>query len=130
MERFGHREAGPHLVLHAYLQRAVNIDGHIAREYALGRGRADIVIEWRRGRGQGPGRTLKHVVECKVRREGVGLERLMREGREQTAAYMDRCGAESGHLVIFDMRLGKSWEERMFRIDPEEGAGVITVWGM
>ena len=47
----------------------------------------------------------------------VGLGRLIREGLEQTAAYMDRCGAEAGHLVIFDLRPGASWEERLFRKD-------------
>ena len=130
VERFGHKEAGPHLVLHAYLQRVMNSDGRIAREYAVGRGRADLLIEWWRGGGRGPARTRKHVIECKVRREKSGLERLIREGQEQTASYMDRCGAESGHLVIFDLRPGRSWEERVFRIDPEPDGFPITVWGM
>ncbi len=130
VERFGHKEAGPQLVLHAYLQRVVNSDGSIAREYAVGRGRSDLVIEWRRGGGPGPARTRKHVIECKVRTEKSGLGRLLREGREQTAAYMDRCGAESGHLVIFDMLPGRTWGERAFRTDPEQGDLPITVWGM
>ena len=43
---------------------------------------------------------------------------------------MDLCGAESGHLVVFDMRTGKSWEERVFRRDPEPGGVPVTVWGM
>ena len=34
VERYGHREAGPELVLHAYLQRVVNSGGRITREYA------------------------------------------------------------------------------------------------
>ena len=59
-----------------------------------------------------------------------GLERLIRVGLEQTAAYMDRCGAESGHLVIFDLRPDQSWEERLFRKDPEAGGRPITVWGL
>ena len=130
VERFGHKEAGPQLVLHAYLQRVVNSDGHIAREYAVGRRRSDLVIEWRRGGGTRPARTRKHVIECKVRRENSGLASLMREGREQTAAYMDVCGAESGHLVIFDMRPGRTWEERVYRKDPEQDGPPITVWGM
>ena len=130
VERYGHKEAGPQLVLHAYLQRVVNSDGHIAREYAVGRGRSDLVIEWRRGGGPGTARTRKYVVECKVRREKSGLARLIREGLDQTAAYMDRCGAESGHLMIFDMRPGRSWEQRVFRTDPEQGGLPITVWGM
>ncbi len=129
VERYGHKEAGPQLVLHAYLQRVVNSGGQITREYAVGQGRSDLVIEWRRGVA-GPARTRKHVIECKVRTEKSGLKRLLREGREQTAAYMERCGSKSGHLVIFDMRPGKTWEERVFRKDPEQGDLPITVWGM
>ena len=130
MERYGHAEAGPQLVLHAYLQRVVNSGGRIAREYAVGRGRTDLLIEWRRGVEQSRAYTHKYVVECKVRTAKVGLDRLVREGREQLAAYMDRCGAESGHLVIFDARPDQSWEERVFREDPEPDGRRITVWGL
>ena len=126
IERFGHREAGPQLVLHAYLQRVVNSGGRIGREYALGRGRADLLVEW----GQGPLRARKHVIECKVRSSGLGLDRVIGEGLEQTVAYMDRCGAASGHLVIFDRRPGLSWEERIFRRDSEPGGSPVTVWGL
>ncbi len=81
VERFGHAEAGPQLVLHAYLQRVVKSGGRIGREYAVGRGRTDLLIEWRQGVGQGPVRTRKYVIECKVRTAKVGLDRLVREGR-------------------------------------------------
>ena len=127
VERYGHAEAGPQLVLHAYLQRVVNSGGRIEREYAVGRGRTDLLIEWQRGKRA---HTRKYVIECKVRRAGVGLDRLIREGLEQTAAYMDVCGAESGHLVIFDLRPGQSWKERLFHKDPAPGERLITVWGL
>ena len=130
VQRFGHAEAGPQLVLHAYLQRVVNSGGRIGREYAVGRGRTDLLVEWRQGGGRTPVRTSKHVIECKVHTGRSGLDRLIREGREQTASYMDKCGAEAGHLVIFDMRPGQSWEERVFRRDPGPGGGPVTVWGM
>lgn len=35
--RFGYQEAGPQLLLQAFLQRIVNNDGRIEREYGLGR---------------------------------------------------------------------------------------------
>ena len=129
VERYGHREAGPQLVLHAYLHRVVNSGGRITREYAVARGRTDLLIEWPR-----PGETLaslpvRHVIECKVVGERSGLESVIRQGREQTAWYMDRCGAESGHLVVFDMRADKSWKERVFRRDPQPGTPPVTVWG-
>ena len=130
VDRFGHAEAGPQLVLHAYLQRVVNGGGQIGREYAVGRGRTDLLIEWRQIEPQGTVCIRKYVIECKVRTAKVGLDRLVREGREQVAAYMDRCGAESGHLVIFDLRPGQSWGERLFRRDPDGAHHAVTVWGM
>ena len=130
VERYGHREAGPQLVLHAYLQRVINSGGRITREYAVARGRTDLLVEW-----AAPGETLashanKHVIECKVLRKGSSLKSVIRQGTEQTADYMDLCGAESGHLLVFDMREGRSWEERVFRRDPQPDRPPITVWGM
>ena len=130
VQRYGHAEVGPQLVLHAYLQRVVNSRGNIGREYAVGRGRTDLLIEWGRSGAGGQVGPRKYVIECKVRRENVGWESLLGEGRKQTAQYMDRCGAEAGHLVIFDLRAGRSWDERLFRCDPEPGELPITVWGL
>ncbi len=130
LERYGHREAGPQLVLHGYLHRVVNSGGRITREYAIGRGRSDLVVEWPRPGRPLADRPLKQVIECKVVGEKKGLESTISQGLEQTAWYMDRCGAEAGHLVVFDLRPNKSWEERVFRRDPEPGAPPITVWGL
>ena len=84
----GH-EAGPQLLLQAHLQRVVNGGGRIKREYALGRGRTDLLIVWPQG-----GRVRRLVAERKVLRKE--LERTIAEGVEQTRGYMDRCGAEAG----------------------------------
>ena len=120
-----YREAGPQLLLQAYLQKVVNGGGRVEREYALGRGRVDLLILWPHG-----GRTRRFVVECKVRRDG--LERTVREGVEQTRGYMDRCGAESGHLIVFDRSEARTWEEKIFRRDASAAGGgaPVTVWGM
>ena len=88
-----YHEAGPQLLLQAHLQRVVNGGGRIEREYALGRGRTDLLIVWPRG-----GRERRYVVECKLRRGD--LERTIAEGVAQTRAYLDRCGAEAGHLIV------------------------------
>ena len=109
-----YREAGPQLLLQAYLQKVVNGGGRIEREYALGRGRVDLLIVWPQG-----DRIRRFVVECKVR--GNGLERTIRQGVDQTQGYMDRCGAESGHLIIFDRSQDRSWEA----LPPRE-----ALWGM
>ncbi len=118
-----YREAGPQLLLQAYLQKVVNGGGRIEREYALGRGRVDLLILWPHG-----GRLRRFVVECKVR--GDGLERTIREGVEQTRGYMDRCGAEAGHLIVFDRSASRTWEEKIFRREPAADGSPVTVWGM
>ena len=128
--RFDYAEAGPQLLLQSFLQRVVNSGGRIEREYGLGRGRTDLLVLWPRGGERAvPGAEVdRHVIECKVLHKS--LERTLREGLEQTAAYMDRCGAEAGHLVIFDRSEGKRWEEKVFRRDEAVDGRTITVWGM
>ena len=125
LARFDYQEAGPQLLLQAFLQRVVNGGGRIEREYGLGRGRTDLLIVWPAG-----GRTQHFVIECKVLHERRGLDRTIRDGLEQTAAYMDRWAAEAGHLVIFDRDAAKSWDERVYhRVESAAGRDV-HVWGM
>ena len=123
VERFDYREAGPQLLLQAFLQRIVNSGGRIEREYGLGRGRTDLLVIWPQG-----DRARRFVVECKVLHKG--LERTIREGLEQTAGYMDRCAAESGHLVIFNRDEVRSWDEKVFCRRESAGGAEILVWGM
>ena len=129
VQQFEYREAGPQLLMQAFLQRIVNGGGRVEREYPLGRRRTDLLVEWPRG---GPGaprpRTHdRHVIELKVRRGGI--ETTIERGLEQTAAYMDRCGATDGHLVIFDRDADRPWEEKLFREDRSWRGRPITVWG-
>ena len=125
--RFDYAEAGPQLILQAFLQRVVNGGGRIEREYGLGRGRTDLLIVWPRGGRAGPAAADRFVVECKVLRGS--RERTVRDGLEQTARYMDRCAARAGHLVVFDRRAGRPWEEKIFRRREAFGDRAITVWG-
>ena len=131
--RFDYQEAGPQLLLQAFLQRVVNGGGRIEREYGLGRGRTDLLIVWpQRGSGSGAGcaagqQTRKFVIECKVLHKS--LERTIRDGLEQTAAYMDRYVAEAGHLVIFD-RSDRAWEDKVFHRRESAGGADVHVWGM
>ena len=127
--RFDYAEAGPQLLLQAFLQRIVNSGGRIEREYGLGRGRTDLLIIWPRAGGTAPNAACRFVVECKVLHKS--LARTIREGLPQTAGYMDRCAAQSGHLVIFDRTAGKRWQDKIFRRDEHADDGhAITVWGM
>ena len=124
VERFQYREAGPQLLLQAFLQRIVNSGGRIEREYGLGRGRTDLLIVWPQGEG-----TRKFVIECKLLRKS--LEQTVAEGLEQTAEYMDRCDAEAGHLVIFDRRDDRRWKDKIFRNRRASHSGIeIDIWGM
>ena len=125
-----YKEAGAQLVLQAFLQKIINGGGRIEREYSLGRRRTDLLIQWPQGGRWDPGKVSKHVIECKALRSGRGLDTAIKEGLKQTAWYMDRSGAESGHLVVFDQRPGKSWEERLFRREEFVGETRVTVWGM
>ena len=97
--------------------------GALSGEYALGRGRTDLLIVWPHG-----GRERRFVVECKVLRKD--LERIIAEGVEQTRGYVDRYGAEAGHLIVFDRAPERSWAEKIFRRAPSGDGVPITVWGM
>ena len=80
MERFGHREPGPQLVLHAYFQGMVNSGGRVGRGCVVGRQRTDLLVEWPLPRDRNPARISQHVIECKVLRGKSGLENLISEG--------------------------------------------------
>jgi type II secretory pathway predicted ATPase ExeA len=136
LERFQYKEAGPQLLLQAFLQRVVNSGGRVEREYGLGRMRTDLLILWPLSeaesgqpawtRWQGP--VQKAVIECKLLH--TSLEQTIDTGLEQTRAYMDGCGAEEGHLVIFDRREGISWKEKIFQRQELFHGTKIVVWGM
>ena len=148
-DRFQYREAGPQLLLQAFLQRVVNSGGRIEREYGVGRRRIDLAVIWpvREPGGEGAGGgggaggrvgasipatgsglEQRVVVECKV--VWRGLAATVREGLSQTAAYMDLWSAEEGHLVVFDRTPDTPWERRIFRRDEEHDGRRIAVWGM
>ena len=125
IKEFAYSEAECQLLLQAFLQRVVNGGGTIEREYGLGRMRTDLLIRWPLGSGE-----QDFVVECKLRHKSI--KATIAEGVRQTAAYMDRCGAEGGHLVIFDRSRKRRRAEKIFRrqeVDSQTKASV-TVWGM
>jgi hypothetical protein len=120
---FQYREAAVQLLLQAFLQRIVNNGGYIFREYGLGRQRTDLLIIWHKGK-----RKQEVVIELKIRRGNT--QKTIKKGVEQTWAYMDKCGASEGHLVIFDQRKSQSWKEKIFyEIEYHHDCG-IHIWGM
>ena len=130
--RFDYQEAGPQLILQAYLQRIVNGGGRIHREYGLGRGATDILILWPTDPTQPSDLWRRIVIECKVVYEAQrrSIDRIVDEGIAQTAGYMERSGAETGHLVVFDRRSDRDWSERVYRREEVHGEHRVVVWGM
>jgi hypothetical protein len=123
LARFDYQEAGPQLLLQAFLQRIVNGGGRIEREYGLGRMRTDLLLRWPYGDGQ-----LQTVVlELKLLHKG--LQQTLALGLEQTFAYADRCAAAEAHLIIFDRR-ERPWDDKLFQRDETLRGRLIRVWGM
>ncbi len=116
LERFEYKEAGHQLLLMAFLQRIVNGGGRIEREMALGNGRTDMAIFWKK-------QVL--AIELKIRydkdTEGDGLTQL--------AGYLDKLGQQHGYLVIFDKRPSTEfpWEERIQWKEVQHKGKDITV---
>ena len=113
------------MLLQAFLQRIVNSGGRIEREYGLGRMRTDLLLLWPINDS---GDTQRIVIECKVLHRS--LDHTIRQGLDQVRAYMDRCAAGEGHLVIFDRSTGKSWNDKVFRRERSVDGRRVTVWGM
>lgn len=138
VERFDYKKAGPQLLMQAFLQRIVNGGGRVEREYGLGRGRTDLLVVWppAAAREQGAGASFLHpdanlqraVIELKVLRKS--LDATVAEGLAQTREYADRCAADEAHLVIFDRRPGRAWEEKIWQRAEQSDGLTISVWGM
>ena len=108
-------EAFPHLLLMAFLQRVVNGGGRIEREYATGRGRMDLAVEYK---GEW------NIIEIKLWRAKRTLEQVKTEGLKQVIRYRDTFVPPVGYhkhitgvyLVIFDRRPEDEkppWDERI-----------------
>ncbi|WP_437621919.1 AAA family ATPase [Sorangium sp. So ce1151] len=115
-EGFHYREAGPHLMLMAFLQRIVNGGGRVEREYGLGRGALDLMIFWKEER---------HAIEVKIRRDSeTEVEAL-----DQVARYVDHAGLGEGWLLMFDRRKEPSWADKLFVREVEHGRKKIHLVG-
>ncbi len=88
-----YHEIAPHLVMMAFLQRVVNGEGTLEREYAIGRGRMDLCLRYR---------DLTLGFELKVWSDKAADP--LAEGLEQLDGYLAGLGLDTGWLVIFDRR--------------------------
>ena len=125
LEKFAYKEAGPQLLLQAFLQRIVNGSGRVEREYGLGRGRTDLMVLWPIPKGE-----QRVVLELKLIREKKSPKTVIQEGLAQTAKYMDYCGTKEGHLLVFDRRKGIAWDDRIYHRKEDYSGHSIHLWGL
>jgi hypothetical protein len=111
-----YREAAPHLMLMAFLQRVVEGEGRLERVYALGRGALDLVVEWRGAR---------HAIEARVRHETHIDARAL----AHAARVFDQAGLPEGWLVLFDPGSSVPWERRLTMRTVEVGSKKVHVMG-
>jgi ASC-1-like (ASCH) protein len=106
--KMDYTEAFPHLLLMAFLQRITNGEGRIEREYAAGRKRMDLLVEF-------AGKMC--ILEVKLVRDYDQPESVKEDGLEQIREYRDKFDQSIPcYLIIFDRRSeGKklAWEQRI-----------------
>lgn len=127
IEGFDYKEAGPQLIMQAFLQRIINGGGRISREYALGRKRTDLLVEWPTTNKGFCGEIQRVVIELKILHSA--LETTIQKGLEQTANYADTVGAQEAHLVIFNREANVSWEDKIWHKALEYQQRTIDVFG-
>jgi hypothetical protein len=119
-QKADYTEAFPHLLLMAFLQRIFNGGGRVEREYAAGRGRVDLAIEYDK---------RWYIIEIKLIRSYDTPEEVREEGLRQIQTYRDRIDpAAPAYLVVFDRRPQAKqfpWDKRISWT--QEGT-ITVVW--
>ena len=115
-EVYGYREATPHLVMCAFLQRVVNGGGHIAREMALGSRRLDLCVEYKGER---------HAVEVKTSGNFKDPDSYA-----QLAGYLDHLGLREGWMAVFDTDSDKPWDEKLYNRDVQFNGRTLHIVGL
>jgi len=126
-EKSDYTEAFPHLLLMAFLQRITNGSGRIEREYAAGRGRLDLAIEFN---------NQWNIIEVKLFRDKQTFEKVKTQGIKQIISYRDTLSSSQRiqdgekipcYLIIFDRRSEDKklpWEQRI-TWNIEDGVTII-----
>ena len=99
-DRFEYKEAAPHLILLAFLQRVVNGGARIHREFATGTRRIDICIDYA---------DKRYPIEMKI----LYKDKTRTEGIEQLSAYMNTMGCNEGWLVLCNRDNTTPWEQKL-----------------
>jgi type II secretory pathway predicted ATPase ExeA len=109
-------EAGPLLVMQAFLQRVVNGGGQIIRDMASGNGRLDLMMIYG---------GKKYPIELKIR---YG-KKYVDKGLNQTAGYMDLHCCDEGWMVIFDRRKTIKWKDKLYMKKETVDGKTVTIVG-
>jgi Holliday junction resolvase len=109
-------EAGPLLVMQAFLQRVVNGGGQIIRDMASGNGRLDLMMIYN---------DKKYPIELKIR---YG-KKYVEDGLVQTAGYMDLHCCDEGWMVVFDRRKTVKWTDKLYIKKETVDGKTVTIVG-
>ncbi len=88
-----YQEIAPHIVLMSFLHRVVNGGGTLEREYAIGNGRMDLCLKYKK---------VTLGIEVKTWRDKI--KDPEEKGLDQLETYLARIKADYGWLCIFDRR--------------------------
>lgn len=116
MDRYAYKESAHHLLFMSFLQRIVNSGGELIREMAVGNGRMDMLVKFRR---------QEFAFELKIKRGGYTIE----DGKVQLAGYLDRLGLREGYLVIFDPG-DLEWDEKIYYKEIDHSGKKIIMVGL
>ncbi|MCP5107869.1 MAG: AAA family ATPase [bacterium] len=115
LERYEYKESAHHLLFMAFLQRIINAGGDIVREMAVGNGRMDLLVKFKK---------QEFAFELKIKRDNYTIE----DGKEQLHRYLDGLGLNEGYLLIFDP--GKAdWQEKLYIEEIDYNQKTITMVG-
>ena len=128
IERFQYKEAGPQLLLQAFLQRVLNGGGRLNREYGLGRKRTDLLIQWPLDKEKGFfGPVQRIVIELKILKGK--LDTLLAAALDQTADYADKNKADEAYIIIFNRDPGTPWNKKIWQKQVRHENIKIRAWG-
>ena len=127
-ERFNYKAVGPQLLAQAFLQRIVSGGGgRIVREYALGRKRTDLLLEWPLTEDGFYGEIQHIVVELKTLRGSLGP--CIEEGLKHVTEHADLHNAAHAHLIVFNREEEQPWENKIWQRAHKYNDRLISIWG-
>jgi hypothetical protein len=99
LDRFTFKESAHHLLLMAFLQRVINAGGDIVWEMAVGNGRIDLLVKYKK---------QEFALELKIKRD----KHTISDGLEQLTRYLTRLNLSQGYLIVFDPT-PRDWDEKI-----------------